>query len=112
MSHSKAQKVSLVSARLLAIPMFTKIAIAVQTAYSKITGNMATNPLTIIPQTEIGQQLSCRHDAIISLLNQGKNYHEAEAIVNMSADWDLDLSFLEAAELDVRGNSVWINLEG
>lgn len=110
MSLYKEHKFDSVSSRFLAIPVFMKIANAMYVTYSKIAGTKENDVhrLTLQP---IHQPVTSRHDAIINLLNKGKNYNNAELIVDMSSDWDLNLDLFEASTIDVKGGSVWINLE-
>ena len=111
MSHYKEQKIVYLTARLLAAPAFMKIANVIHNVYSKFTGASKVTVQRPIAQLIVSQPKPSRHDAIINLLNRGKNYDTAEKIVDVSADWDLDLSFLDAKNIDVKGKSVWINLE-
>jgi hypothetical protein len=50
-----------------------------------------------------------RHAAIISQMNAGKSFDEAELIVNTMEEWGLDLAMADSMEFKVVGNSVWID---
>ncbi len=79
--------------------------------YSRITGTILSPIQRPIVQLEMSKSKVSRHEAIINLLNRGKNYDSAERIVDVTTDWDLNLDFLDASSIDVKGKSVWINLE-
>lgn len=51
------------------------------------------------------------HSAIIELLNKGKNYDQAEQIVQITEDYQLELATLNTNNVQVFGKSVWIDLE-
>jgi len=111
MSTYKEQKTGYLFARLLAAPAFIKIVNVFHTVYLRLIGSEGSNMQRAMVKVVVNQPKISRHNAIIGLLNEGKNYNAAEMIADVSADWDLDLAYLDASTIDVKGKSVWINLE-
>lgn len=52
-----------------------------------------------------------KHTAMISMLNQGKNYDDAERIATVTDEYGIELNKLDADKIRVKGKSVWIDLE-
>jgi len=52
-----------------------------------------------------------RHETMIRLMNQGKRFDDAHSIMNAAEEWDLDLHRINASDMKVRNQSVWIDLE-
>jgi len=52
-----------------------------------------------------------RHETMIRLMNQGKRHDDAHSILNAAEEWDLDLHRINASDMRVRNQSVWIDLE-
>ena len=64
--------------------------------------------VNVQPQTNT---IMDKHGAMISMLNQGKKFDDAERIASVTTDYGIDLSALDADKIKVTGKSVWINLE-
>jgi len=89
---------------------FKKLAIRLHLINQK-PATAKVNAATGIVGPAVDKLSTDKHGEIISLLNKGKNYDDAERIVEVTKEYKIDLEQLDADKVKVTGKSVWINLE-
>jgi hypothetical protein len=55
--------------------------------------------------------MNLRHAALLNMLNHGKNYDDANLILDEAEDWELDYDLLNPSKIAVHGRGVWIDAQ-
>lgn len=109
MGSNKSSRILSESAGFPAPSVFTKV-MQWFNSFGIAAASSAQQPMQLIPQT-VSAVPANRHEAIIDLMNKGKRFDDANAIVKTAEDWNLDLELFDIDSLSVTGQSVWIDLE-
>jgi hypothetical protein len=87
-----------------------KVIVTIQNLLSPdYVSNKELIPVKSIPVRESSMNL--RHAALINMLNHGKNYDDANLILDEAEDWELDYDLLNPSKVAVHGRSVWIDAQ-
>jgi hypothetical protein len=110
MENQKVYNYTSESARIQTPSFLQKMIIAVQNLFS---ANTVSAEKLIPVRSSYNQEANTglRHAALLNMLNHGKNYDDANLILDEAEDWELDYDLLNPSKIAVHGKSVWIDAQ-